>query len=64
MQGINARDRWNVKFMYRKSNEASNVLDKETLSLHSELAWIEEATVCIRSIIEKEKSCNEASLIE
>ncbi|KAF5442058.1 hypothetical protein F2P56_037243 [Juglans regia] len=52
-------ENWSVNFVYREANTAAHVLAQEALSLHRDLVWIEETPNCIRSIICKEKSCND-----
>ncbi|KAF5481359.1 hypothetical protein F2P56_002016 [Juglans regia] len=52
-------ENWSVNFVYREANTAAHVLAQEALSLHIDLVWIEETPNCIRSIICKEKSCND-----
>ncbi|KAF5468871.1 hypothetical protein F2P56_012982 [Juglans regia] len=55
---LKGRSQWSVKFVNRKANEAAHYLAKEALSLCFENVWIEEAPVCIESILLKEKLCN------
>ncbi|KAF5477421.1 hypothetical protein F2P56_004061 [Juglans regia] len=58
-QLLKHRTDWIVQFTHRTNNGAAHTLAKESLSLQSELIWIEDIHDCIQRIVESESYCND-----